>query len=98
MALLEAKTTSVLSNTPTTTSVFNKGKLTVESIKVETSDSSSSPPKPLLIVTPTIEGTYPVVLFLHGFYLRNYFYDDLLHHISSHGVIIVAPQVFIYML
>ena len=96
MALLETKTSSMFTNNapPATTSVFNKGKFTVTAINVKTSKSSStSPPKPLLIVTPTIEGSYPIVLFLHGFCLRNNFYTDLLHHISSHGFIVVAPQV-----
>ncbi|PON76085.1 Chlorophyllase [Parasponia andersonii] len=99
MSLLEAKAMSTLTNsTPTTTSVFNKGDFAVEFIKVaETSNScSSSPPKPLLIATPTVKGSYAVVLFLHGFYLRNYFYKDLLHHISSHGIILVAPQLYEY--
>ncbi|KAF8401747.1 hypothetical protein HHK36_012693 [Tetracentron sinense] len=58
---------------------------------VQTSNTSS-PPKPLLIVTPTNEGKYPVLLFLHGFYLHNCFYTDLLKHIASHGFIAVAPQ------
>ncbi|KAL5561748.1 hypothetical protein UlMin_031495 [Ulmus minor] len=63
---------------------------------MEASSSSSSPLKPLLIVTPTVKGTYPVILFLHGFYLRNNFYLQLLQHISSHGYIVVAPQLYEY--
>lgn len=81
----------------TTTTVFDQGKLPFTSKKVETNgdDSTSSPPpKPLLIVTPTTSGQYPVILFLHGFYLRTSFYSQLLEHISSHGYIVVAPQVF----
>ena len=58
----------------TTTTVFDQGKLPFTSKKVETSNgddsTSSPPPKPLLIVTPTTSGQYPVILFLHGFYLR----------------------------
>ncbi|WCJ21592.1 chlorophyllase 1 [Euphorbia peplus] len=57
-------------------------------------DEYISPIKPLLIVTPTVEGTYPVVLFLHGTCLLNSYYTDLLLHISSHGYIIVAPQLY----
>ncbi|CAN6561257.1 unnamed protein product [Malus baccata var. baccata] len=53
---------------------------------------SSAPPKPLFIVTPTVAGTYPLILLHHGFYLRNYFYKELLQHIASHGFIAVAPQ------
>ncbi|KAA8550826.1 hypothetical protein F0562_002510 [Nyssa sinensis] len=79
-----------------TISVFDEGDLAVESKKVETSDSSS-PPKPLLIVTPTIQGTYPVILFLHGFLIHNTSYTLLLQHISSHGYIVVAPQLYVTM-
>ncbi|KAJ9696112.1 hypothetical protein PVL29_008386 [Vitis rotundifolia] len=77
----------------TTTSVFEPGNLSVSCIRVETSNIAS-PPKPLLIVTPTIQGTYPVLLFLHGFELRNTFYTQLLQLISSHGFIVVAPQLY----
>ena len=102
MALLVDKKASVLTATPTTTYVFSKGNFTVELINVDgweasnSSSSSSSPPKPVLIISPNVKGTYPVILFLHGFYLRNYFYKDLLELISSFGYILVAPQVFIF--
>ncbi|XVF21715.1 hypothetical protein REPUB_Repub12eG0114100 [Reevesia pubescens] len=86
MALL-LETKPVLSTLP----VFIRGKYHPTSKSVDSS-SPSSPPKPLLIFTPSEQGTYPVILFFHGFYLHNYFYTDLLHHISSHGFIIVAPQ------
>nr|ACO50429.1 chlorophyllase 2 [Pachira macrocarpa] len=73
--------------------VFVTGKYHPTSVSVDPSNSSpSSPPKPLLIFTPSEQGTYPVILFFHGFYLRNNFYTGLLLHISSHGFIIVAPQ------
>ncbi|KAK9281590.1 hypothetical protein L1049_004493 [Liquidambar formosana] len=88
MALLEAKPAS------SATSVFEMGNLSTNCFQVETSDTSS-PPKPLLIVTPTIEGTFPVLLFLHGFCLRNSFYTQLLQHISSHGFVVVALQLYL---
>ncbi|KAL6271567.1 hypothetical protein ACE6H2_028478 [Prunus campanulata] len=79
-------------------SVFDKGNFPFKCITKETTHSSrfdsSAPPKPLLIVTPTIIGTYPVIVLLHGFILRNYFYQDLLEHIASHGFIAVAPQLY----
>ncbi|KAJ7962526.1 Chlorophyllase [Quillaja saponaria] len=86
MALLVTKTTS----SKATSSVFEKGGITYKSFNVE----KSSPPKPLLIVTPTVKGLYPVILFCHGFYLRNGFYSKLLEHIASHGFILVAPQFY----
>ncbi|XP_022769841.1 LOW QUALITY PROTEIN: chlorophyllase-1, chloroplastic-like [Durio zibethinus] len=73
--------------------VFIPGKYKPCSIKLDLS-SPSSPPNPLLIFTPSEQGTYPVILFFHGFCLCNYFYSDLLQHISSHGFIIVAPQLW----
>lgn len=76
---------------------FQKGKFSTTYYQVEESDPTS-PPKPLLIVTPIIQGTYPVVLFLHGTCLSNSFYTDLLQHVSSHGYIVVAPQVYICIL
>nr|ACO50428.1 chlorophyllase 1 [Pachira macrocarpa] len=75
--------------------VFLPGKYHPTSKSLDPSNSSpSSPPKPLLIFTPSEKGTYPVILFFPGFGLKNYFYTDLLQHISSHGFIIVAPQLY----
>ncbi|KAL6210594.1 hypothetical protein ACLB2K_015826 [Fragaria x ananassa] len=77
-------------------SVFDEGKLPFKFITEETPFSScfdsSAPPKPLLIATLTVNGTYPVLLLLQGFYLRNYFYKGILQHIASHGFIAVGPQ------
>ncbi|PRQ26030.1 putative chlorophyllase [Rosa chinensis] len=78
--------------------VFDEGKFPFKFITEETPFSScfdsSAPPKPLLIATPTVSGTYPVLLLLHGFYLRNYFYKGILQHIASHGFIVVGPQLY----
>ncbi|KAH1106154.1 hypothetical protein J1N35_009922 [Gossypium stocksii] len=90
--LLETKPVS-----STVLPVFLAGKYRTQTISVDSSSSStiqSPPPKPLLIVTPSDKGTYPVILFFHGFMLRNIFYTDLLNHISSHGFILVAPQLY----
>ncbi|KAJ8899439.1 hypothetical protein K2173_018413 [Erythroxylum novogranatense] len=77
-------------STPGTLDVFGKGNLSTAYFNVRT----TSPPRPLLVVTPNVSGTYPVVLFLHGTYLLNSFYTDLLQHLSSHGYIVVAPQLW----
>ncbi|XP_052174636.1 chlorophyllase-1 [Diospyros lotus] len=77
------------------TNVFEPGRLSVNVFKVEKSNASSSPPKTLLIVTPTAAGSYPVLLFLPGFCICNYSYSLLLRHIASHGFIVVAPQLYI---
>ncbi|KAK6937564.1 Chlorophyllase [Dillenia turbinata] len=90
MALLDARPKSKL-----TTNVFEVGKFEVTAISVGTSSASTSPPKPLFIVSPILQGTYPVVLFLHGFCLKNQFYNSVLQHVASHGYILVAPQLYL---
>ncbi|KAF5182886.1 Chlorophyllase [Thalictrum thalictroides] len=76
-----------------TTSVFEVGLSGVSQQTLETSHPSR-PPKQLLIISPTAKGEYPVIVFLHGFALSNSYYTDLLKHISSHGYIAVAPQLY----
>ncbi|KAL2635392.1 hypothetical protein R1flu_006871 [Riccia fluitans] len=53
------------------------------------------PPRPLFIAAPTTAGQYPVVLFQHGFSMRNTYYSQLLSHVASHGFILVAPQMYL---
>ncbi|CAJ1951999.1 unnamed protein product [Sphenostylis stenocarpa] len=77
-----------------TIDVFQKGGIQWKQFNLDTSTASSSPPKPLLIFTPTVPGSYPVMLFCHGFFIRNSYYSELLAHIVSHGFIVVAPQLF----
>uniref|UniRef100_A0ACD5Y603 Uncharacterized protein n=1 Tax=Avena sativa TaxID=4498 RepID=A0ACD5Y603_AVESA len=72
-------------------SVFQPGKLAVEVIQVDHS-AVPTPPIPILIVAPKDAGTYPVAMLLHGFFLHNHLYEQLLRHMASHGFIMVAPQ------
>ncbi|KAM3208490.1 hypothetical protein ACQJBY_063267 [Aegilops geniculata] len=74
------------------TSVFEPGNHAVEVIEVDADDTAPAPPVPVLIVAPKVAGTYPVVMLLHGFLLRNHYYQHLLQHVASHGYITVAPQ------
>lgn len=82
--------------------VFDLGNYSTQLIKVVEpgtccSTSSlilpSSPPKPLIIGTPTEAGLFPVLLLIHGYLLYNSFYSGLIQHIASHGFIVVVPQV-----
>ncbi|KAI3449940.1 hypothetical protein Pfo_006605 [Paulownia fortunei] len=91
MALLENK------NSSATISVFEPGNVGVKTIKVEKSHASS-PPAELFIAAPEAEGSYPVLLFCHGYCTKNSWYSHLLQHISSHGYIVVAPQFYQYLL
>ncbi|KAG5246253.1 chlorophyllase [Salix suchowensis] len=72
-------------------SVFETGNFHPITSDVGTA-SSCSPPKPLLIVRPEEQGTYPVILFHHGTACQNSWYTDVFSFISSHGFIVVAPQ------
>ncbi|KAG5037231.1 Chlorophyllase-1 [Glycine soja] len=72
-----------------TTDVFQKGDIHWKQFNVETSTASSSPPKPLLIFTPAVPGSYPVILFCHGFFILNCYYSKLLARIVLHGFMIV---------
>ncbi|XP_061353240.1 chlorophyllase-1-like [Gastrolobium bilobum] len=76
-----------------TKSVFEEGDIKWRQFNVDTS-TTSSPPKPLLVFTPTVTGAYYVIMFCHGFCIRNSFYSKLLGHLASHGFIVVAPQLF----
>lgn len=74
------------------TAVFQPGPHRVAARHVDQSQVPSVP-KPLMVVTPTDPGTYPVALFLHGCNLVSSWYERLLSHVASHGFIAVAPQV-----
>ncbi|KAK4492401.1 hypothetical protein RD792_003206 [Penstemon davidsonii] len=87
MALLQNK------NSLAKLSVFEHGNVKVKTIKVKKSNDSSLPAE-LLIVYPEAEGSYPVLLFCHGYCTKNSWYSQLLQHISSHGFIVVAPQLY----
>ncbi|CAO2186468.1 unnamed protein product [Urochloa humidicola] len=49
-------------------------------------------PKPLVVAAPKEAGSYPVLVFLHGWNLCSWWYRCLLSHVASHGFIVVAPQ------
>ncbi|CAN6223272.1 unnamed protein product [Urochloa humidicola] len=75
------------------TSVFQPGKLSVDMIQVDHDDALAAPPPiPVLIAAPKDAGTYPVAILLHGFFLQNRYYEQLLKHVASFGFIMVAPQ------
>ncbi|XP_078164517.1 chlorophyllase 2 isoform X2 [Carex rostrata] len=81
--------------------VFEKGSKHVKIFTVETKTckktekSYTTPAKPLLVASPVEEGEYPVVVFLHGYLLYNSFYSQLLHHVASHGFVVIAPQLYV---
>ncbi|KAL3645119.1 hypothetical protein CASFOL_010299 [Castilleja foliolosa] len=75
-------------------SVFEPGNYIVKTIKVKKCGVASPPPAKLLVFSPEFEGTYPVLLFCHGYCTNNTWYSQILSHVSSHGYIVVAPQFY----
>ncbi|KAF3335675.1 chlorophyllase-1-like protein [Carex littledalei] len=92
MAIANEK--AMLTITTDAWSLFEIGKLNVTLITKKAGNDALLPPKEVLIVSPTDAGIYPVLLFIHGFFLQNHYYTQLIRHISSHGFIVVAPQLF----
>ncbi|PIN10978.1 Chlorophyllase [Handroanthus impetiginosus] len=90
MATLPLKAKNTLSES---SDVFETGKYEVNTTTVRTTHPSA-PPVEVFRVTPLTEGTYPVLLFCHGFMLASTWYTNLLKHIASHGYIVVAPQFY----
>ncbi|GER41106.1 chlorophyllase 1 [Striga asiatica] len=88
MATFDAKSTVSAAS-----DVFEIGNYQVTTSTVRTSNVSR-PPTELLILSPAVKGTYPVLLFCHGFMLANTNYTTLLQHIASHGYIVVAPKFY----
>ncbi|EYU43828.1 hypothetical protein MIMGU_mgv1a009904mg [Erythranthe guttata] len=86
-------TTSAAEIATASSDVFETGNYEVTDINVGSGDATK-PPTDLFIVSPVTKGTYPVLLFCHGFYIPNTCYTTLLHHIASHGYIVVAPKFY----
>ncbi|XP_059447118.1 chlorophyllase-2 [Corylus avellana] len=88
------------SATDTTRNVFDVGKYETLLRTVETGTCATKsklpfpPPKPLLIAMPSDAGEFPILVFLHGYFLYNSFYSQLIQHIASHGFIVIAPQLY----
>mgnify|MGYP001323261623 CR=1 FL=1 len=78
-------------NTADLQAIFNLGPHFVNIIDIKEGDNGA--PRDFRIFEPTgATGLVPVVHFLHGFQLKNTYYDDVLIHLSSHGFIVVSGQ------
>lgn len=54
----------------------------------------SGPNVDITVYSPAPAGTYPVIIFQHGFSLRSDYYSTMLTHVASHGFVVVAPQMY----
>ncbi|CAM0148615.1 unnamed protein product [Urochloa decumbens] len=72
-----------------TTAVFEKGPLNTKVIRPISYHNGQV--FFLTVATPTEAGTYPVLVFLHGYAMFSWWYSSLLEHVASHGFILVAP-------
>jgi chlorophyllase len=88
-------TTSPIESEPVfrdSTDPYALGALAVETISVKRCQEAA--PAAMLIHTPAEVGTYPVVVFQHGFLAYNSEYNEILTRLASHGFIVVAPQMY----
>ena len=71
--------------------VFNLGQYFVNITDVNSNKDDA--PRNFRIYEPAgAEGQVPVIHFLHGFMYKDYYYDDFLTHLASHGFIVVSSQ------
>ena len=78
-------------NPGTTDSVFALGSYFVNIVDVTSGTDGAT--RDFRIYEPTgAEGNIPVIHFLHGFTYKDYYYDDILTHLASHGFIVVSSQ------
>lgn len=80
------------SSSSSSSDVFETGNYEVKTMSLKKSHTTK-PPVDLFIVAPLEKGTYPLLIFCHGFLLTNTWYSTLFKHIASHGYILIAPKV-----
>lgn len=71
---------------------FAPGPLAVRTLGLAGGEHAA--PAPLRIHAPEGPGPFAVVVFQHGFVTRNDSYDEILRHVASHGLLVVAPQMY----
>jgi len=71
---------------------YEPGPLQVKTVSVDQGQQGA--PVPMVIHFPTAKHTYAVIVFQHGFLLSNAYYSNMLLHVTSHGFVVVAPQMY----
>ena len=72
---------------------YKPGKLCVQVISLDAGQQFSNPVQ-MDIYTPKEAFRYPVIIFQHGFTGSIKQYETILHQLSSHGFVVVAPQMY----
>lgn len=71
-------------------SPYEPGELAVDTLEVSEQEAGV----PVWIATPQQPGTYPLVVFQHGFLMANTYYSEMLEQVASHGFVVAAPQMY----
>lgn len=71
---------------------YERGALTINTIEI--SEGEYGAPVDMLIHHPVEQGQYAVIQWQHGFLAANKWYTETLTHVSSHGFVVVAPQMY----
>ena len=69
---------------------YEQGELTVNVINIPETPA----PVELDVYTPLDAGTYPVVVFQHGFSGSIKGYETISTHLASHGFVVILPQMY----
>lgn len=68
---------------------YDAGPLAIREIRVARCERGA--PVELLVFAPVPPGDYAVIVFEHGFLVRNAAYTDVLARVARHGFVVVAP-------
>ena len=69
---------------------YEQGELSVNVINIP----DSTAPVELDVYTPLEAGTYPVVIFQHGFGGSIKAYETISQHLAGHGFVVILPQMY----
>lgn len=61
-------------------------------VQVDIAENAKGNALAVRIFHPAEAGTYPFVNFIHGFQLKNSYYDQILTQLASFGFVVVSPQ------
>lgn len=71
--------------------VFDMGPYTVDTTDIAAGTDGA--PRDFRLYEPSgAEGKIPVIHFQHGFTYKDYYYDDIIIHLASHGFIVISSQ------